>query len=66
VHSLENIPLLTAGKAGGKMKTGIHVSAKGDPGTRVGLTVQQAMGVPINGWGTDSMQTSKTITEVLA
>jgi hypothetical protein len=66
VHSLENIPLLTAGKAGGKIKTGIHVSAKGDPGTRVGLTVQQAMGVPINSWGTDSMQTAKTITEVMA
>lgn len=66
IHSLENIPLLTAGKAGGKMKTGIHVAAKGDPATRLGLTVQQAMGVPINSWGTDSMQTSKTITEAMA
>jgi hypothetical protein len=66
IHSLENIPLITAGRAGGKMKTGIHVAAKGDPGTRVGLTVQQVMGVPLNSWGTDSMQTSKTITEVVA
>jgi hypothetical protein len=66
IHSLENIPLLTVGRAGGKMRTGVHVAAKGDPATRLGLTVQQAMGVPLNNWGTDSMQTSKTITEVVA
>ena len=65
-HSVENIPLLTAGRAGGRIKTGIHVRAPGDPGTRLGLTVQQAVGVPINSWGTDSMQTAKTITEVMA
>jgi hypothetical protein len=63
---MENISLLTAGKANGRMKTGIHVAAKGDPVTRVGLTVQQALGVPIASWGTDSNQTSKTITEVMA
>jgi Protein of unknown function (DUF1552) len=66
VHSLDDIPLITAGRAGGKIKTGLHVVAKGDPSTRLGLTVQQAVGVPINSWGTDSMQTSKTFTEVMA
>jgi hypothetical protein len=66
VHSLENIPMITAGSAGGRMKTGFHVVAKGDPVTRVGLTIQQALGLSINSWGTDSMSTSKTITEVLA
>jgi hypothetical protein len=66
IHSLDNMPLLTLGGAGGRLKTGVHVSAKGDPSTRVGLTIQQALGVPINSWGTDSMQTSKTITEVMA
>lgn len=65
IHSLENIPLITAGRAGGKMKTGFHVASKGDPATRLGLTVQQVLGVPLNSWGTDSMQTSKTITEVV-
>ena len=66
VHGLENISLITAGKANGRMKTGIHVAAKGDPVTRIGLTVQQALGVPIGSWGTDSNQTSNTITEVMA
>jgi hypothetical protein len=65
-HSVENMPLLTAGKAGGRIKTGQHVQAKGDPGTRVGLTVQQAVGVPVSSWGKDAMETSKTITEILS
>jgi len=65
-HTMENIPLLTAGGAGGRIKTGIHVSAKGDPLSRVGLTIQQAFGVPISSWGSESNQTSKTITEIMA
>ena len=66
LHTLENIPMMTAGRAGGRMKTGFHIEAKGDPVTRVGLTIQQAMGVPIGAWGTESNQTSKTITELVA
>jgi hypothetical protein len=65
-HSVENLPLITAGRAGGRMKTGIHVHAQGDTVTRVGLTIQQALGVPVDNWGTDSNKTSKTITEVMA
>lgn len=65
-HSLDNMPFMTIGGAGGRMKTGVHVSAKGDPVTRVGLTVQQVMGVPIGSWGTRSNATTKTITEVIA
>ncbi|MGE4062660.1 MAG: DUF1552 domain-containing protein [Rhodospirillaceae bacterium] len=65
-HSIENIPIMTAGRAGGRVKTGIHVSAAGDPCTRVGLTVQQIMGVPLNEWGDRSNKTTRTITEVIA
>jgi hypothetical protein len=66
-HTTDNMPLLTAGGAGGRLKTGIHyAAAKGDPVTRVALTVQQALGVPIDRFGTDSNQSSKTITDVLA
>jgi len=66
-HTTDNIPLITAGSAGGRMKTGIHFAApKGDPVTRVSLTVQQAVGVPISTFGTESNRTSKTITEVMA
>jgi hypothetical protein len=65
-HSMENIPMFTFGGAGGRMKTGIHVPCNGDTTSRVGLTIQQALGVPVNSWGTESNQTSKTITEVMA
>lgn len=66
-HTVDNIPLLTAGSAGGRMKTGVHVAAaKGDPVTRLSLTVQQALGVPISSFGTESNRTAKTLTEALA
>lgn len=65
-HGLENMPLMTIGKANGRVKTGLHFQAAGDPATRVGLTVQQVMGVSVNSWGADSMATSKTISEILA
>ena len=66
-HTTDNIPMLTAGGAGGRMKTGMHFAApKGDPVTRVSLTVQQALGLPVSSFGTESNQTSKTITEVMA
>jgi hypothetical protein len=66
IHSLETIPMLIAGGAGGKIKTGQHVAGNGDPVTRVGLTVQQVMGVPMSSWGAGSMQTSKNIPELMA
>jgi len=65
-HSLDKIPQITAGGANGRMKTGIFFSGNGDPVTRVGLTVQQALGLPVNAFGEGSMATTKTITEVLA
>jgi hypothetical protein len=67
IHTLDNIPMMTAGSAAGRLKTGIHFAAgKGDPVSRVGLTIQQALGVPVSAWGTQSNQTSKTITDVMA
>jgi len=65
-HSTDNIPMMTIGRASGRLKTGVHVSAPGDTAARVGLTVMQALGVPIGTWGAESNRTSKTITEVLA
>jgi hypothetical protein len=58
--------MFTAGRAAGRIKTGIHVAASGDPVTRVGLTVQQALGLPVSSWGTQSLNTAKTISEIVA
>jgi hypothetical protein len=66
VHSIDGVPVFTAGRAGGRIKTGLHVVGNGDPITRIGLTAMQVMGLPIDRWGTLSLQTSKTITDILA
>jgi hypothetical protein len=64
-HTLESIPILLAGGKGcGKIKTGIHVAADGEPGTRVGLTIQQALGLSVNSWGVGSMRTARPLTEL--
>jgi hypothetical protein len=64
-HTIDNIPMMTAGSAGGRVKTGIYVDGEGTAVSRVGLTIQQAMGVSVDRWGTKSMETNKTIGEML-
>ena len=65
IHLNDNIPVMTVGRAGGRLKTGVHVNGGGDPITRIGFTALQVMGVPIETWGSGSLQTSKVVTEVL-
>ena len=65
-HSVENMPLLTVGGVNGRMKTGVHVRAPGDTVARAGLSIQQAFGVAIASWGTESNLTSKPFGEVMA
>lgn len=66
VHTIDGVPVYLAGKAGGRMKTGLHVVGGGDPITRVGLTILKIMGVPVDKWGANSLQTSKPISEIMA
>jgi hypothetical protein len=65
VHSVEGIPMMLAGRAGGKLKTGVHVDGNSTPASRVGLTVQQAMGLPVDAWGEASMRATKPISEIM-
>ncbi len=66
VHTVDSIPNYLCGKAGGRMKTGLHVNGGGDPVTRVGLTMQKIMGMQVDKWGTKSLQTNKVLTEIMA
>lgn len=66
LHTVDHLPLMTFGGAGGRMKTGMHIAAKDEPVTRVGLTLQQVMGVPARRWGNASNETSRPITEIVA
>lgn len=65
-HAVEGIPAMVAGNAGGAVRTGFHLAGNGDSIARIGLTMQQAMGVNVERWGTMSMETDRTITELLA
>ena len=65
IHSLDNIPMFTAGTAGGRIKTGLHLQGNGDPGTRLGYTLMKVLGLDIPSWGTLSNTTSKEISEIL-
>jgi hypothetical protein len=65
-HAVEGIPTMIAGNAGGRVRTGFHLAGRADPISRIGLTVQQAMGLQVEKWGTRSMETNRTITELIA
>jgi hypothetical protein len=66
LHSVRNYPILTFGSGGGRIKTGMHIGRPGDQVTRVGLTIQQAMGVQVSSWGVGSNRVTSPISEVLA
>jgi hypothetical protein len=64
-HTIDNIPILTAGSGGGRVKTGLYVDGQGTSVARLGLTMQQVMGVSLDSWGGGPLETKKTITEIL-
>lgn len=64
-HSVENLPIMLAGKAGGRVRTGLHVRGEGEASTRVSLTVQQAMGMPAERFGTGRNEVDRPVSEVL-
>ena len=65
LHTLDGIPVFTAGRAGGRVKSGLHIDAKGTALTRVGYTALRVMGVDTPSWGVNSNNTSKEIGEIL-
>ena len=66
LHAIDGIPMFTAGSAGGKVRTGQHIAGNSETVSRVGLTVQQAMGLTIDSWGAESNHTNKPVSELLA
>ena len=66
LHTVVEMPVFTAGRAGGKVRSGLHIDGGGSPSTRVGYTALRVMGLDVPSWGTQSNSTSKEISEVLA
>ncbi|MFK7831069.1 MAG: DUF1552 domain-containing protein [Congregibacter sp.] len=65
IHAIDGIPMFTAGTAGGRVKTGLHLDGGGTPGCRLGYTAQRLMGLDIPSWGDKSNNTSQEIGEIL-
>ena len=66
IHGLDGMALFTAGKAGGKVKTGLHIDGGATASTRLGYTAMRVMGLDVPAWGTKSNNTSKEVGEILA
>jgi Protein of unknown function (DUF1552) len=67
IHSVDGIPMFTAGRAGGRIKTGLHLSGEGrEMNTRLPLTAMKLMGVEIDAWGGKTNRTNKPIGEIMA
>ena len=64
-HVLNGTPMFTVGRAGGRLRTGLHIDGGGDVATRLGYTVQRVMGLPVAEWGVGSLRTNREITEIL-
>lgn len=66
VHALDKLVSFTAGRAGGRVKSGLHIDAGGSGVTRVGYTALQVMGLEMQAWGVKSNRTSSRLSEILA
>jgi hypothetical protein len=66
IHAVDGLPIFVAGGASGRMKAGFHVAGDSSPVSRVGLTIQKAMGVSLDVWGKGSMEVRQPYTDLLA
>jgi hypothetical protein len=58
--------LFSAGRAGGKVKSGLHIDGGATAATRLSYTAMRLMGLEVPAWGSKSNNTSKEISELLA
>ena len=65
-HGITGIPMMIAATAQGALRPGVHVAGATSSTTRVGLTVQQIMGLNTESWGTRSMEATQPVSEILA
>ena len=65
MHSVEKMAVFTAGRAGGRLKTGLHLDMKGAPMSRVALTALRTAGVEAGSFGAGTNQTSAVVSDIL-
>lgn len=66
-HSINDYPVVVAGKGGGTLKhPGVHVRGNGGNTSDVLLTLLQAMGMPISEFGKGGGKTTSTVSALRA
>ena len=65
MHTNDGMPMLTAGRAGGKVKCGHHVDLQGTSIARMGYTAMRTMGLDVASFGNRSNTNSNAISEIL-
>jgi hypothetical protein len=65
IHAVDGLPVLVAGGASGRLKTGQHIAGDNSPVSRVGLTIQKALGISLDSWGAESLLVKSPYTELL-
>lgn len=66
LHTWSDIPVMIAGRAGGRLKSGLSIQAPNETLARVGLTMQRSFGMPASSWGTEANFTTQVFSELLA
>jgi len=64
-HSVSEMPVVLAGKAGGRLVSGVHVREAGGNMARAQLTLLQALGLDFPEFGFSGAETSAPYTELL-
>lgn len=64
-HTITSLPIMVAGRAGGRIDCGLNVLGKGSTVSRVALTVMQALGLSVDRWGTGGNEATKPLAEML-
>jgi hypothetical protein len=67
VHTVEDLPILVAGQAGGALRTGFHHREQATPrASTVPFTLLRAVGVPAASFGTDVGEVTQTLAAIEA
>jgi len=64
-HALDELPVIMVGRAGGRLKTGLHIREEGAPVTKTALTAMHAMNLRVGSFGSQSLEVSQAIGQVL-
>jgi hypothetical protein len=65
-HSIDDYPILVAGRAGGALRSGIHHRAVGDNTSKVLLTLLRAMDMPLSEFGAGGGLVTSTVETIEA